>query len=327
MRRVIVSAPARLHLGFVGLYGCSADQFGALGVAIEKPQTRVEATESTKTAVLGSMQMKVQQYVDTLIRELTLSRPFEITVSETIPAHIGLGSGTQLALAVATACIKLNGIDLPLEKLSSLLGRGDRSGIGTATFDSGGFLVDCAPENSDSSRSVSTRIEFPEKWRILLIFDDSFQGIHGISENSAFKTLGGFTAILTQELHNVLEKQVLPALQKQDIASFGEGITIIQNRVGDFFSSIQGGRFLSSEVSDILEYAANNGAAGIGQSSWGPTGFAIMENEAGALQLHKQLLDRSVAEGIRFEICQARNVGASITVEKSATLARKTMEM
>ena len=218
MRRVIVSAPARLHLGFVGLYGCSADRFGALGVAIDKPQTRVESTESSKTAVLGSMPMKVQQYVDTLIRQLTLSRAFEISVSETIPAHIGLGSGTQLALAVATACIKLNSIDLPLEKLSSLLGRGDRSGIGTASFDSGGFLVDCAPENSDSSRSVATRIEFPENWRILLIFDDSFQGIHGISENSAFKALGGFSAILTQELHNVLEKQVLPALQKQDIA-------------------------------------------------------------------------------------------------------------
>ena len=79
-------------------------------------------------------------------------------------------------------------------------------------------------------------------------------------------------------------------------------------------------------MADILDYAANNGAAGIGQSSWGPTGFAIMESEADALQLQKQLFGRSVAEGIRFEICQARNVGASITVEKSATLARKTME-
>ena len=159
-----------------------------------------------------------------------------------------------------------------------------------------------------------------------MIFDDSFQGIHGISETSAFKALGGFSATLTQKLYDVLEKQVLPALQKQDIASFGEGITTIQNCVGDFFSSIQGGRFLSSEVADILEYAAINGAAGIGQSSWGPTGFAIMESESGALQLRKQLLGRSVAEGIRFEICQARNVGASITVEKSAMLPRKTIE-
>ena len=314
MRKVQISAPARLHLGFVGLHGDSAARFGALGLAIQRPRVVIEASVSSNWLISGHCRDRVERYVDILRREMKMDIPVNISVHEAIPAHAGLGSGTQLALAVGSACVALHQKDLSLEKLSKLLGRGRRSGIGTAAFECGGFLVDREAEASDESRALARRLPFPEDWRIILVSDENFQGMHGIQEDNAFQDLGGFSPELTSELQELLVNQALPALQNTDVVTFGSAITSIQNRVGDFFAPLQGGRYLSSRVADILAYAAADGAPGVGQSSWGPTGFIITGTESKASRLCDKLRRESAGEGIGVEICKARNKGASISI-------------
>ena len=104
MQTATVTAPARLHLGFVGLFGDSAKKFGALGLAIDAPAVRVSVSKSERWKICGKPPDKTKRYVNILRRELELVHPMQIVVSETIPSHIGLGSGTQLALAIAAAC-------------------------------------------------------------------------------------------------------------------------------------------------------------------------------------------------------------------------------
>jgi len=58
------------------------------------------------------------------------------------------------------------------------------------------------------------------------------------------------------------------------------------------------------------------GAAGIGQSSWGPTGFAIFASETGAFQALRDL--RAVYAddaGLDFVLCRARNVPAVVRMD------------
>ena len=315
MQTITVTAPARLHLGFVGLYGQSASEYGALGLAIDQPQVQVRATRSSSWRITGALPDRVEQHVDTLAAELKFTRPLTLEVIQTIPAHIGLGSGTQLALAVAVACTRMNGVSPSIEQLSHLLRRGERSGIGTAAFHSGGFLVDCEARHASESRSLRFRYDFPCDWRILLVFDTRQQGVHGELESEAFGKLGGFSPELTQDLHGILRQQVIPGLGHSDLSVFGEGITDIQKRVGDFFSPIQGGRYLSPAVADVLEQAQLQGATGVGQSSWGPTGFVIVKDDRQARDLRGRLESDCASGKVRFEICRARNCGAEIRIE------------
>ena len=315
MQKITITAPARLHLGFVELNGNVASEFGALGVAIERPAVTVKAEKASEWTVSGPMQGKVRRYVDKLIAEFDLEQPLHIDITRTIPAHIGLGSGTQLALAVGTACVRLNDTCIATSRLSHLLRRGGRSGIGTAAFTHGGFLVDREASTKDEARIIARRLEFPESWCILLVIDTGNQGAHGDFESDAFRKLGGFSESLADKLQRTLLEQVLPALECRDLVGFGAGITTIQNYVGDFFSPFQGGRFLSSEVAEVLEEAEKSGATGIGQSSWGPTGFVILENEKSAVELRSRVLESRSDRSIRLEICKARNEGAQIQIE------------
>ena len=315
MRKIAICAPARLHLGFVGLDGDSASEYGALGLAIERPVVRVTANRSSSWQVSGPMSDKVRLYVESLGTALELGQPLRINIEKTIPAHVGLGSGTQLALAVGTAMLRLNNSEISLARLSHLLRRGGRSGIGTAAFADGGFLVDCQSVSDSEARAITRRLVFPNAWHILLIIDTAHQGAHGDVESEAFENLGGFSSSLTDELQGILLEQVLPSLESVNLSGFGEGISAIQRHVGDFFSSIQGGRYLSSDVAEMLEFAEKTGAKGIGQSSWGPTGFVILDSETSANDLRAKMMVARTDEKLRFEVCRARNAGANITYE------------
>lgn len=329
-QRILVSAPARLHLGFVGLPDHSDSRYGAVGLAIDWPATVIEAGQDAVWKASGLAQEKASRYEMKLAAALALKQPVHVNVIDRIPEHVGLGSGTQLAMSVATACALANGRRISCARLSRLLGRGSRSGIGTAAFENGGFLVDCNAKSALEARAIAMRVEFPPDWRIILVFDDSYQGIHDEPEARAFESLGAFSPSLSSTLHNILVKRVLPSLEKLDITNFGRGISTIQKRVGDFFASVQGGRFLSQQVAEILEYAENNDAAGIGQSSWGPVGFIIVENDTSASKMKSRLQKRINDANIRLHVCKARNTGATIEVidcevESHSTLSRQSL--
>ena len=314
IQKIKVSAPARLHLGFVGLLDQSASRYGAVGLAIDHPAIVLEADRDTAWKTSGLAQEKVRRYVNNLSTSLALKQAVQINVVDDIPEHVGLGSGTQLAMSVASACTLLNDTRLSPARLSGLLGRGARSGIGTAAFAQGGFLVDCNAKSDVEARAIAARVEFPARCRIVLVFDDSYQGIHDEPETIAFENLGAFTPELSSTLHSILLDQVLPSLQQRDITHFGRGISSIQKKVGDFFSAVQGGRFLSPQVAEILDYAERNNAVGIGQSSWGPTGFIIVENETVAFNMKSQIQKRITGTDVRLQVCKPRNTGATIDI-------------
>ena len=313
---VQVLAPARLHLGFVSLESRDNSQLGALGLAIDRPCFSLEVSCAQKSP---SMSERVLRYSSSVKKILDWNPDIDIQVREEIPAHVGLGSGTQLALSIATAVSLLSGTELTTEEWSMALGRGKRSGIGTGAFESGGFLVDQGA-TMNNCRSIAKRIEFPDDWRIVLVLDLEQQGIHGQRELDAFQALTDFPPELSAEMQALLKDGVLPALESKNLTEFGRYITLIQNKVGDFFSKIQGGRYSSRKVAEVLSCAANNGAAGIGQSSWGPTGFVIVENQSEAEMLVRLLRVMDSNKEVAYMICNPRNSGATVQVKYNDAL-------
>ena len=317
--RVIVTVPARLHLGFVDLNGDLGRRFGSLGIAIDTPRTRLSLGRGERLRVQGADAARAERHLETLIERHRLERRLDLRIEESIPDHVGLGSGTQLALATGAAVARLCGLDLDGRAIAGLLDRGARSSIGLATFEQGGVVLDGGRGDSDEPPPVLSRLSFPEHWRVLLIFDRGRQGLHGPEEAAAFRRLPLFPAGEAARLCRLVLMQALPALVEQDLARFGGAIAALQRAIGDYFAPAQGARFLSPSVAAVLAWLEAEGIAGVGQSSWGPTGFGLIGDEAAAAALLAAARRRWPAEsGLSFALSRGRNRGADVEVVPAA---------
>lgn len=314
---VRVEAPARLHLGFLDLNGGLGRRFGSLGLTIEGIATELEVAPAATLQVEGPVAARVRVLgcAASLVEQLGLPQGVAIQLKRVIPGHIGLGSGTQMSLALAAALSSLYGLDLETRQMAALLKRGMRSGIGVGAFDTGGFLVDGGRGEHDAAPPVIVQRDFPDAWRLVLIFDQRGPGIHGPQELSAFRTLPPFPAQHAADLCRLVLMQVLPALVEGDCERFGKAIGRVQQVVGDHFAPAQSGRFASPDVAEVLAWLEGQGVFGVGQSSWGPTGFAVLDSEAEARQVLRAAQSRYAdLPNLSFMVTRARNRGSEIQV-------------
>ncbi len=308
---VSIELPARLHLGFMDIPKDAGARFGSIGLPLEGISTKLEISRAAETSVHGSEGRRILAHLTSLSAHLGLTGHHRIVVRETIPSHAGLGSGTQIALAVSAALRTLHALPLNVRDDAVFLGRGSRSGIGIAAFDEGGLIFDAGKAREDLTPTVISRIPFPSQWRILLVFDDRSQGIHGEAEIKAFRALPPFPQSSSAAICRRVLMEVMPAVIAPHIVTFGNAVTAIQETLGDYFATAQGGRFTSAAVGKTIASLAECGAVGIGQSSWGPTGFAFAESQSAAERIV------SVAEraaGTTIRIVTGRNRGAKISL-------------
>jgi len=310
---ITVVAPARLHLGFMDLNGDLGRSFGSLGLTISTLRTVVEAEAAEVMSAEGEDSVRALRIAERLSGLQGMPNNARIVVRQAIPAHAGFGSGTQLALAVGSALARVNGLDLPPRTIARLAGRGARSGIGIGAFETGGFVVDGGRGADDLPPHIVSRLSFPDSWRILLVFDSLDQGIHGSNEAAAFDALPKFPVESAAYLCRLVMMQLLPSLADANIVDFGRAVTALQRTVGDHFAPAQGGRYASPAVGEALAWLESEGAAGVGQSSWGPTGFAILGSEDEAERLLRRAQGIWPDSGsLSFMVCRGLNSGASI---------------
>ena len=307
---VRVEAPARLHFGFLDLHGGLGRRFGSIGLAIDEPSLALTARAAGHCAVTGPEAERVRGYVEAAAAHLGRGSDVDITIERVIPAHAGFGSGTQLALAVAAAMARLNRATFEPDAFAATLDRGNRSGVGLRAFTEGGLIVDGGRGPDGGPPPVIARLPYPEAWRIVLILDPGMAGVHGTREVEAFRDLPRFPEAQAAEICRIALMQVLPAVALSEPQAFGAGITRIQTLIGDHFAPHQGGRYASVAVAEALATVAAQGVQGFGQSSWGPTGFALMPSETEARALVASL-DRGGP--LRFLIARGRNNGATVT--------------
>ncbi len=333
---ITVQSSARLHMGFFDLHGGLGRKFGSIGLSLEAPKLVIKAKAADTLDVLGSTAVpatvisKAISITQQLLAGLHLNNSLELNVVQSIPEHAGLGSGTQLALAIGAAVNQLYGLNFSTAKIAELTGRGGRSGIGIAAFDYGGLLIDGGRVSSSDNITPTTppllaRYDFPEDWRILLIFDTSQPGLHGEQEKIAFTQLPVFPENLAAHLCRHVLMQAMPALVERDLTAFGHSIQALQAHVGDYFAPAQGGRYASKLVGEVLQHLETIGVACFGQSSWGPTGFAIFENVNEAEKQMQQLKEKFSARALNWMICSACNHGAKLIDSSTVALAHKTI--
>jgi beta-RFAP synthase len=307
---VSVFAPARLHMGFIDLGGSLGRKFGSIGVGINEIATRLSITAADELQAEGPCHERAAKAARKFAGIHGRDCRVAIRVHQAIPEHVGLGSGTQLELAVGMGLARFYGLELGVRDIAQAIERGARSGIGIAVFEQGGLVVDGGRGPDTVTPPLIARMEIPEAWRFILVFDRRGQGLHGPQEVEAFSALQPFPVAETARLCHKLLMQALPALAEGDIQGFGAVITELQNSVGDHFAPAQGGRFTSPEVAQAMAWLESQGAVGIGQTSWGPTGFCLLDTPQRAAEL-AALASRRF-DGLDILVATARNQGAEI---------------
>lgn len=327
---MIIKTPSRLHLTLIDLNGSIGRIDGGVGLTTENPSLILKAetqdygidinfeNNNLSERLITEYVEKIENSANKMIKSMKINSGFKFTVKETYPAHSGLGSGTQISLAVGKIILKLIDKDMAAPEIAKIVGRGGTSGIGVRAFDQGGFIIDGGhriDEKSDflpSSASLAspapliTRYNFPKDWNIILAIPNVPAGASGPKEVNIFQKYCPIPLKEVQELSHVLLMKMMPAVVEADINSFGDSVNQIQT-VG--FKKVE--LLLQHHlVHDLIENMRSAGAAGVGMSSFGPTVYAITDNNSKGIERAAKNTMKEV--GGELITTKAQNSGAII---------------
>lgn len=314
MTRVRVQTPSRLHFGLIAPGPGPGRRFGGAGLMIEQPGITLTIEPADTVTVTGkpAYRQRVLQCIDNIRRrcERHVVRPLHVCVESAPPEHVGLGTGTQLALGVALGVTQAYGMAVEdVSHLANLVGRFPRSGIGMHGFFNGGFIVDAGKQNASEVASLEGRHPFPENWRIVLIRPETGSGVSGDRESEAFARLARDERA-EEERRRLLREVVVPALTAEDFDAFAEALHRFNRLAGDAFASVQA--YANPAVAHIITQLRSQGIKGVGQSSWGPTFFALARDEGEADGMVRAIARRFPTAQV--SVTKANNLGVRTTV-------------
>lgn len=309
---VCVEAFARLHFGVLDLRGSGGRWFGGIGAAASAPSLLLSASRADVLTVVGADANRAEAFARLFLDHHQIALGAHLRIDRALPSHAGLGSGTQLALAVAQALAELYDLECDPRDLARATGRAQRSAIGTWTFAGGGLVVEGGRRaGSHESGPLIARLQFPETWRVIVVVPDGPPGISGADEADAFARLPKPPQPEVEHVSHLALMGLLPALADGDLAQFGRALTEIQETTGRWFASAQGGTFAPGPTRALVHQLAEWGAAGVGQSSWGPAVYGIVDGADAAAKLLERI---TVAIGPRATVFEGpfRSEGARV---------------
>jgi beta-RFAP synthase len=283
---VFVEAPARLHFGVLDLRGALGRWFGGIGAAAPGPTLLLSARVDRTLAVEGADADRAEKFARSFLAHHGLQTGARISIERALPRHAGLGSGTQLALAVARAIAELHGLPTETAALARAVGRAQRSAVGTWTFDGGGLVVEGGRHaDTNGVGPLIARIAFPSSWRCVVAVPRQQPAISGADEEAALAALPLPPERDVEQVAHLVVMALLPALADGDLAGFGRALTAIQTITGRWFAPVQGGTFARGPSEELVRRMAERGAPGVGQSSWGPAVYGIVNGDDAGVRL------------------------------------------
>ena len=244
--KVQVKTPARLHLGLIDMNGDLGRMFGGLGVGIDHPNVIVQAQNAPDFSLTGQEVELANVLANRFFSTYHVQPNVHLNVVEAIPSHVGLGSGTQLSIAIAVALAKVFNVKASVPELAVAMGRARRTSVGTSIFQTGGFVVDGGKNlKTNTFPPLLYRQPFPIEWRFIVAVPNQKQGLSNSQENHAFDKLTAMPAEDAGQICRLIMLKLLPALAEHDIENFGDALTKIQILIGNHFAQAQGGTYSS----------------------------------------------------------------------------------
>jgi beta-ribofuranosylaminobenzene 5'-phosphate synthase len=212
-----------------------------------------------------------------------------VRVRRQLPRHVGLGSGTRLALATYAAIARAHDLEPDVRPAAPVLGRAGRSGVGVATFETGGFVVDGGhptdrftteppAEGEWTVPPVLARHRVPDEWRFVVVIPDAPRGKWGAEEDHSIRqVIERADASVADEISAVTIRRLLPAVATDDVDAFGTAIETVGRLNGTWYADEQGGTFRPPAGDVVAALTTSPAIEGAGQSSWGPTVYGVTD--------------------------------------------------
>ncbi|MHA1594922.1 MAG: beta-ribofuranosylaminobenzene 5'-phosphate synthase [Candidatus Baldrarchaeia archaeon] len=323
--KVYVKTPCRLHFTLIDLNGALGRIDGGIGVALEYPNVILEVSERDEGITVNVKDDRVISIAEKILQRYKIESGVHIEIKSQIPKHVGLGSTTQLLLAVAKGITTLFGIEASVRELARIAGRGGTSGIGVAAFEGGGFILDGGHTfgkgkqketylPSSASRAppapLLVRYALPADWMFVVAIPNVERGAHGVREIEIFQKYCPISVDEVRILSHIILMKILPAIVEKDIASFGEGLSMIQN-VG--FKKVEV-NLQSPLIRELMDFMRKKGAYGAGMSSFGPAVYGVIEGYDEAIELMRKTKEFLSKIGGQVFVARANNTGAEIRV-------------
>lgn len=281
--------------------------FGGAGLMIARPSVEVLLAASDHWRALNPAAEPMLTMAQEFSRAIKSDVRLALGVAHCPSRHVGLGVGTQLTLAVASAICRFVHRTESVSELGRLTGRGHRSAIGTRGFATGGFLIDEGKRRPDDISEVR-RHEFPDNWSLLLVIPHRADLWHGDHERTVFASLGAHSSAGMEKL---LNREIEQSIVVSDLLRFGAALSEYNALAGEYFRTAQGGRYSSPIVGEIVQWLQSRGAAAAGQSSWGPTVFSIWDDEE-QMQFVQRQAESTWGDSVSTLLTKALNRGAAI---------------
>lgn len=326
---VTIQTGSRLHFGMLNHRPPEGRVFGGLGVMISEPGWTVTASVAASDSIRVTPQAltedaaipeRVRKLLSRLRDEPRFAAGLEMSntaglaveISRAIPGHHGLGSGTQLGLALSQAIAQLIGLSLSASELAIATGRGRRSAIGIWGFEQGGFLVDGGKLNDASIGTLIARFPVPSDWRFVLATPRTQPGLSGEAEINAFASLPVMPIDTTRRLCHLALLQILPALQDRAFRSFADGLFAYGHLVGEFFQPAQGGVFSSKLSDELTRFLTAQRQPLPVQTSWGPTCAIPCESQKAANELMTLIRQQFDSTSMSLQVAEPMNTPAIV---------------
>ena len=279
---------------------------GGIGVALKKPNVnlRIEKLEKSdrtdRTEVIADERTtEIKNTINRINKHFNTKDAFRITVKSQIPDHVGLGSTTQLYLAITKGIAELNQSCPTTTELADICGRGGTSGIGVSVFESGGFILDGGhsfgkgkEKQSYLPSSVSkakpapilARYDLPSSWWFVCVVPGMGPKIYGSDEVNIFQKYCPIPLGETEKTSHLILMKILPSIIEGDIESFGSGLEEMQ-QVG--FKKIEL-ELQGSLIKGLIDKLSKD-SYGSGMSSFGPTVYALASGINHARELEESV--------------------------------------
>jgi beta-ribofuranosylaminobenzene 5'-phosphate synthase len=281
--QVRVSAGGRLHFGFTNLSLANDRLYGSLGVALDEPRVTVTAEPADE---LDCDDPLARSHTAAVVDSLGVPGA-RVRVDADLPRHVGLGSGTQYALATLTAIARAYDLDPRVREHAPALGRGGRSGVGVAAFESGGLVLDAGhpagrftterpPPGAWTVPDVVTRTEVPDDWRFLVVVPDLPSGRNGEDEDASMRAVvERADPDVADRIAGLVLRRALPAVADADHVAFGRAVEAIGRLNGRWYADEQGGVYRPPVGALVEDLGDSQAVTGVGQSSWGPAVYGV----------------------------------------------------
>jgi beta-ribofuranosylaminobenzene 5'-phosphate synthase len=320
-RRVVIQTPSRLHLTLTDLTGSSGRVDGGVGVSLDEPNILLEAERCEDLVAVGEGADRALAAARAVQKHLNLGGA-RLSIRSGYKMHVGLGGGTQLGIAAGKALCELYHQPLSVREIARIIARGGTSGIGTAAFETGGFLIDgghsFGPGKDKMSFSpssacggvrpaaVTMRHDFPRDWKIILALPEIAAGAHGKREVDIFREYCPLPVAEVHELCYQILVRMVPSLVEENLDDFGAAVNRVQE-IG--FKKIEV-MLQHPVVHRLMASMRDAGAACAGLSSFGPAVYAI--TDTGGRDIEAAASEAMKDVGGKVLVTRARNEGARV---------------